>query len=303
MRLLVLLALVIVGALGGGILMAGLALMSGQSVSDMLKGSDSNMSDWMVRITLLLNHLTMFIIPAILWAFIYYNKKWMKALDLVPGSKWSFIGMGILLLIVAYPIVAISAEMNASLHLPDWMHDMEGQTEVIMKKILHMDSIGSLLMNVLIIGIIPGIGEELIFRGIIQKSLYKYVANPYVAILLASILFSALHFQFEGFLPRVILGMILGLIYFWSGSLWPNIAAHAFNNGIQVVMTYFNPKMIDSSPEDMHVEWYVLLGSLALSFLVGIWFYNKKKEQDTPTPSIATIEMDGFKTNETDHDE
>lgn len=141
-----------------------------------------------------------------------------------------------------------------------------------------MNSIGALLMNILVIGIVPGIGEELVFRGIIQKEFQSYLKNPYIAIIISSIIFSALHLQFEGFLPRFILGMVLGLLYYWTGNLWVNIAVHAFNNGLQVLLTYFNPAMADQDLESaVPVRWYVLIISLVFTIALGYWFVQQHR--------------------------
>lgn len=248
----------------------------------------------LTRLILLINHLTMFILPALAWGYIHYKRDLYKGLDLKLNFKWLNIIMGIVFLLVAYPIVAKSYEINKLWDLPSWMSNAEAQTAELLKKLLTMNSLGSLLLNLLVIAIIPGIGEELIFRGIIQKELNKYFKNPYVAIIIASIIFSAFHFQFQGFLPRMFLGLILGLIYFWTGSLWVPIIVHAFNNGMQVVMTYFDPTMATEDLEStISVEWYYLLASIIFSIALGYWFMKQKsgkmddKNSDTITENLV----------------
>ena len=289
MRLFVLFVLIMTGLFLGFVLMVGMAIVSGANLSDLIsEGALKFDSTMMIRLMLLINHVTMFMLPAIAWSVIYYKKAWLSGLDLNRSFNWRYLVGGIGFLIVAYPIVSKSYEFNQSLDLPSWMSSMESQTEEMLKKILTMETPLALLVNLIVIAIIPGMGEELIFRGILQKELYKTISNPYVAIVIASLLFSALHFQFEGFLPRFFLGLILGLIYYWTGSLWMSICVHAFNNGIQVLLTYLNPEMMDQDFEStIPIKWYALLGSIILTGIVGYWFYVQKRDTDRLSIDLA----------------
>jgi uncharacterized protein len=274
MRLVVLLALILAGALLGSILLAVLLISNGSTMADLMNNNAlSSAGPMLTRVILILNHAPMFLIPSIVWAMIYYKKQWTSYLNLRFRPTWIYVLAGIAFLMVAYPLVAKTSEWNQSVDLPGWMESMENQTAEILKKILTMNTVGALLMNILVIAIIPGIGEEFVFRGIIQKEFQSYLKNPYVAIIISSIIFSALHLQFEGFLPRFVLGMILGLLYYWTGNIWVNIAVHAFNNGLQVLLTYFYPSMADQDLESaVPVKWYVLIVSLGFTIALGYWF-------------------------------
>ena len=103
-----------------------------------------------------------------------------------------------------------------SIPLAGWMKTAEDSTAEIMKEVLTMETPLIFIVNLLLIAITPAIGEELLFRGVIQGGLQKKLSNPHVAILIASILFSAFHMQFEGFLPRMVLGMVLGYSFYLS---------------------------------------------------------------------------------------
>lgn len=290
MRLFILFILICVGIMVGFIPMIILSLTSGHGLMGLLNPEvlmgDNTM---LTRLILLINHLSMFILPALAWGFIHYKRDLIRGLDLKLKFSWLYVIAGIAFLLIAYPIVAKSYEINKLWELPDWMSKAEDQTAELLKKLLTMNSIGSLLLNLIVIAIVPGIGEELIFRGIIQKELGSYFKSPYVAIILASVIFSAFHFQFEGFLPRMFLGLILGLLYYWTGSLWVPIIVHAFNNGMQVVMTYFNPAMATEDLESsISVEWYYLLGSLILTTALAYWFI-KQKAKKTENETSAAI--------------
>jgi membrane protease YdiL (CAAX protease family) len=293
MRLVVLLALIISGTILGSVIFAGVMLASGASLGDLMKNGGMPDGDPMlIRFLLMINHATMFLLPAVIWTMIYYKKQWLTYLQAHFNTRWLYVIAGIAFLMVAYPLVAKSSEWNQAFNLPSWMNDMENQTADLLKKILTMNTIGALVVNLIVIAIIPGIGEELIFRGIIQKELQSYLKNPYLAIVCAATIFSALHLQFAGFLPRFMLGMILGLIYYWTGNLWISIAVHTFNNGLQVMLTYMDPTMADQDLESaVPVKWYALAGSLILTFLIGYWFVEQFKSNQlkaiSPAPAVT----------------
>ena len=103
-------------------------------------------------------------------------------------------------------------------------------------------TIGSLIMSVLIIGLLTGLGEELFFRGTLQNIFRTRPMNPHSAIWITAIIFSALHFQFYGFIPRVLLGAFFGYLILWSGSIWLPIFAHALNNSLVVITSWISSR-------------------------------------------------------------
>ncbi|HUC81788.1 MAG TPA: CPBP family intramembrane glutamic endopeptidase, partial [Flavisolibacter sp.] len=115
-----------------------------------------------------------------------------------------------------------------------------------------------------------GIGEELFFRGILQRLLIKSTRNAWVGILLTAIIFSGFHMQFYGFLPRLFLGALLGAIYWYSGSLWVAILVHFLYDAVGVTLIHYNPQMLQNANETIiKGEWQLLMGamiSLALTF-------------------------------------
>ena len=116
------------------------------------------------------------------------------------------------------------------------------------------------------------IPEELFFRGALQRIIIHLTKQPFIGIVITGILFSALHFQFEGFLPRMLLGMILGFFYWYSGSIWTNIAAHFVNNAVQVLAVSYMPKFVNKNPETP------LLAAMASAVAVWaiLWFYQRE---------------------------
>jgi uncharacterized protein len=132
----------------------------------------------------------------------------------------------------------------------------------------------------IVIGVLPAIGEEIVFRGIIQNQLFRATHNKHVAIWIAAILFSAIHFQFFGFVPRMLLGALFGYLYYWSGNLWMSVIAHFANNGFSVLAMYFYQKgAIGFDVEDTEsVPAHFVIFSALLT--AGLLFYFYKYYQN-----------------------
>lgn len=272
-RLVLLIGLVLAGLLLTTIVSAVLMLGSGFSIPDimdMAQTGSMGLSAGLTRAMLASQHLCFFILPAVAFAFIVYRAEFLSGLDLQKNPGAILSGLGIVFLIAAYPIVNLSFIVNEAIPLPEWALQFENQAEDTLKSILTMDTPMILLINILIIGVLPGIGEELIFRGILQKQIGLMLKSPVLAIWIAAFIFSAIHLQFEGFLPRMVLGAILGYLYHWTGNLWVPIIAHAFNNGVQVIMIYVTG--IDLSTLDQQsseqLQWWMVPLSLAVMYVI-----------------------------------
>ena len=105
-----------------------------------------------------------------------------------------------------------------------------------------MDGIGDLVVNLIIVALLAAVGEELLFRGSMQNIFLEWTKNKHAAVWITAVLFSALHAQFYGFLPRMLLGVVLGYLYIWSGSLWLSMLFHFLNNGLAVLFSYLIAK-------------------------------------------------------------
>lgn len=148
-------------------------------------------------------------------------------------------------MIVMTPALNLIVSWNESIHLPEfmsgveeWMRANENSAMEATKKILSMNTFGSLIVTVLMVGVMTGIGEELTFRGVMQKLITEKSSNYHIAIWVTAIIFSAIHFQFFGFFPRMLLGAFFGYLLVWSGSMWLPIFAHFLNNSMAVVAAY-----------------------------------------------------------------
>lgn len=230
------------------------------------------------RTTLLVQHLTMFVLPALTTGFIVYKLGWMQGLSLDKTPLLRNIGMGALMIFAAFPLVQFTFWLNKQLPLPEWALDMENSTQELIMQMLKTDTSLELFYNILIIAIIPAIGEELIFRGFIQKSISKITQNPHVAVWVAAIIFSGFHLQFEGFIPRMLLGGLLGYLLVWTNNLWVPIIAHFTNNAFQVVAQYlYSEEMSSIDLEQMDQVNYPLTAiSVVAVGYIGYWFWKQR---------------------------
>ncbi len=173
------------------------------------------------------------------------------------STTWTGFGLMLLILLAIEPIVAYSGIVNQAIQFPDfltgieeWMKNMETKAMDLTEAFLNVKTLSGLGINLFMVSILPAIGEELFFRGVIQKILGKWFKNIHWAIVVTSILFSALHMQFYGFFPRFILGMLFGYLYHWSGNLWYPILAHMIHNTVPVVAYYLYATDITGTPVD-----------------------------------------------------
>jgi len=168
------------------------------------------------------------------------------------------------------------------LPMADWMRDMEQNAADMLSEILSMDSTGDFILTLIMVAVLPAIGEELVFRGIFQKQFTEWTKSPLISIWMAAFVFSAIHFQFEGFLPRLILGAILGHLYYWTKTLWVPIIIHFINNGVQVGVLYFSG--IDLSEIDNQasekIEWWVVILSTGVLFAASHLLIKMVKKDD-----------------------
>lgn len=164
------------------------------------------------------------------------------------GLKRSFSGAWILLTVAA--MAAAVPALNEIIHLNESIRfspavdalfsQWEEQAQTMTDVMLSTDSVGGLIAGILIIGILTGFGEEIFFRGALQPMLVGKGVSASGAVWIAAIVFSIMHFQPYGFIPRVLLGAFFGYLYLWSGSIWLPATAHALNNSMVVLMTWLS---------------------------------------------------------------
>ena len=214
-------------------------------------GDMNDMSN--VKVMQLIQSFGLFVIPPFVMASLWSNNAF-EFLRLKSTLRWSTVLYVVAFMLVAIPFINMLSWLNQQIVLPaslseieKMMQSSEVQIAEITEKMLNVSTLGALLFNVFLVAVVPALGEELFFRGTIQRLLSDWKGALF-AIWITAFVFSAIHMQFYGFLPRMLLGAFLGYLLLWSGSLWLPIIAHFVNNSVAVVFYYlkFNGvKVID----------------------------------------------------------
>lgn len=232
-----------------------------------------------------ISHVCTFLLPALVYWRLFEHRPFAdfqaRQLNQVTG-----LGLVVLLVIAFMPLNGLIIEWNQHLKLPEtlapveqWMRQKEDELSELTKYLTNFNTTGQLIIALLVIAVLPGIGEETLFRGVLQRNLIRWTGNIHLGIWLAAAIFSAIHVQFYGFLPRMLLGALFGYLYIWSGNLWVSILAHFLNNGFTVLMVYLYQKKITSmNVED--TDSVPILGAL-VSFVLsfGLLYYFRQLNQ------------------------
>jgi uncharacterized protein len=232
-----------------------------------------------------------FIVPALLFALLTSPQK-MGYLKLNQSPPLVLVLATLLLVFAMMPLINYLGELNSRMQLPacmagieEWMKNSEEELKKLTEAFLMMNGVGDLFINLFIVALLAAVGEEFFFRGSLQNILAEWMGNPHIAIIATSVLFSALHMQFLGFVPRMVLGVVLGYLYAWSRSLWVPILFHFMHNGAAVLIAYcIHTGSMDKEVETIgtnHSARYYVISCLILS--AGLLYFIYKKRVISPT--------------------
>lgn len=233
-----------------------------------------------IRGLLLIQFLGLFLIPSVLFAY-FSDPKPTQYLGLKQPQKHIYWILAVVAMFVAIPAVeyigALNQKMNFGSQTQQWMKGMEEEAAKQIQFMLSKHTVGELLTNLVFISVFAGVGEEIFFRGILQRMFIRAFKNPWMGIVFTAAIFSAFHFQFFGFFPRLALGIVLGAIYWYSGSLWTAIIAHFVYDGSIIVLAYFNPAMVKNPDDSMiNPNMLVPMAIVSLALTVGVILFMKK---------------------------
>ena len=260
----------------------------------------SNLSDPFVvdanRLLLLFQHLGFFIVPSLV--FLYVSTQDPKSFILLNRKfklRNLIIVVGILLFIM--PLVNLLISWNEAMHLPEFlsgveanMRTMEDTAARLTEALVNMETPMDLFYMTLLVALLPAIGEELMFRGIIQRLFAQQFHSYHAGIWISAFLFSAMHFQFFGFFPRMLLGAVLGYLLVYSGNIIYPMIGHFINNFSSLGIAYLiQHNMISENIDTIGAnnEWLYILPSLVIS---GFLFYLLWRKRD-PGLDLWYIEL------------
>jgi membrane protease YdiL (CAAX protease family) len=227
-----------------------------------------------------LQHISIFLIPSLCVAYLMTGRasNYLK-LDKVPSFA-SIIPVAFLAIFLI-PFISDLGIWNSRLVLPDWLGGLEewmsikeAEAAKLTGWLIYSGTTGGLLINILIIAVIPAIGEEFLFRGLFQDIFTGLFRSPHLGIIFTAILFGVFHMQFYGLVPRIVLGLVYGYLFFWSGTIWLPVLAHFINNLLPVIIAHFvgweniNSNFRDYINTDNYSTFMPLAFSLILLFVI-----------------------------------
>ncbi len=219
----------------------------------------SNLSDYsdpkvvaMLKFLQIVNQIGTLILPAIIFALLVDHSPF-SYLHSEKTPKWKHVLIATALIFIAMPFINWMVEWNQGMRFPSWlsgveawMKSSEANAEKITEAFLISSSATGLMINMLMIAVLPAIGEEFMFRGILTRLFGRWLNNSHAGVWLAAFLFSAIHLQFYGFVPRLFLGVAFGYLFVWTGNIWVPVTAHFINNASSVIVEYMANKGVIS---------------------------------------------------------
>ena len=269
----------IIGLLGT-VLLSNITGMSLETMSDNSKWDyNSGALLTVIRGMQLIQFVSLFLIPTLLCAR-FFSMDSKDYLGLKNPSNKGFYLVAVAILLTALPFVNFIGELNRNVQFPadiaKWMKEQEADAAKSIKALLSKHTINDLLLNIFFIAGLAAVGEELLFRGIAQRLLIKLFKSPWAGIVVSAFIFSAMHVQFYGFLPRFILGILLGAIYWYSGSLWTAIIAHFVYDALLILLVYFNPASLnDENTLNLSNIAVAATASFGVVFFLLMWMKMK----------------------------
>jgi membrane protease YdiL (CAAX protease family) len=263
-----------------GILIFGFDL---SAMSDDILFNPGNTDIVFFRFLMISEQICFFVIPGIYLLSQYKSTEGnLKSYFSIPLAREA--GLVILLVFCLVPVNGFAGELNSEMHFPEWlsgiekwMIDRENEADGLFEIISAADTFQVMLLNLFIISVLPALGEEMIFRGIFQRIFQRLFRNDHIGIWVIAFIFSAIHLQFFGFVPRFILGLVFGYLYYWSGTLWLPVLAHFVNNAIPTIGVYWQgwDKMSAQSDTALWVQLLILPAPIVIIVMIMLYFRQK----------------------------
>ncbi len=256
----------------------GLCILAGKDLLVLLEqlSSESPRFDrQLVRFVNGINHAFTFLLPGLAVTAFAYGSRWKEGLRLAHPASFRVLLLGMVFILVAFPFAQWLYQINQALPLPHWLTRMDESAEDMILALLRMQVPSELLVNLLVIALLPALGEELIFRGVLQQQLQRLSDNPHLAVWTAAVIFSLFHLQFQGCRAGLALGALLGYRVWCTASLCVPMLAHLANSAVQVLAQYaWKDETVallqpQAGEEAMHGGW----GLLSLFLILGMAYF------------------------------
>ncbi len=284
--------LILLGLVGTGMIVGSLlSLAIGANIFDvpMLRVPEAMNKPENAHISRILNTgatFLAFMLPAIFYAKII-GKKPFSYFGFNLNIKGRQIGLVVLITFAGMIFSGALGLLNQEIPLPESLlkkaKEMEQAYKDVMLNMAYMRNVTDYIMAVIVMALAPAVFEEILFRGAVQQLFVQWTKNAWYGIIITSILFSAIHFSYFGFLPRIALGVTLGLIFYLTNNLWLSILQHFLHNAFIVTQLYFaqaKGKSIEKTMDEAMPLWWGLIGLVLLILL----FKQLYQFRQTPVP-------------------
>jgi membrane protease YdiL (CAAX protease family) len=241
----------------------------------------------------LFQSIALFVVPSFILGKIFAGNsiEYLK-LDKAPDkTRWA---LASIIILTAIPVINWIAELNSMIKLPDFMSGIQQYIDTTSKAyqtamdaFMNISNLKGLAINLLVVALVPAIGEELLFRGILQRIFINWTRNIHWGIVIAAFIFSAFHFEFYGFFSRWLLGIMFGYMLVWTGSLWVPILAHFINNALAVIIYYLihvkvlSEKMADVGANRESMYYTIICGIVSAHCMYVLYQKSRKVEEST----------------------
>ena len=229
------LAFVLLGTFVAQVALVAWLFALGYGLAEVQRGMPLDLAPWQMLVSLALIQVLSYLLPGLVAARALFGAGWARAVRLAPAPGLVKAVIGVLIFAACLPFVGYLAQLNASLDIGAWAVEIEGDVAAVLSGIITETTPAQFALVLVAVAILPAVGEELVFRGLLQPGFIRMTGSAHFGIWLTAAFFGLVHLQFAGILPRVFLGAVLGFLVYRSDRLWLPILAHALFNGSQAV--------------------------------------------------------------------
>lgn len=266
-RIWVTFAFVMAGTIVAQLAVVVVLLLNGHSIEDLSKGLPSlGLTAGVLSAVIGVSQLLSYLVPGVLSAKVLYPSSWLKELTLDKFPAAPKLIIGIIAFVLTLGFTGALAAMNAAIDLPEWASSIEGDIAVVLDTLITSSSWPTFALVLVIIAMLPALGEEIIFRGLIQPAVIRSTGSSHFGVWVTALMFGLVHMQFAGVLPRVFLGAVLGFLAYYSQRLWIPIVVHFLFNGLQALAVRLSWMNVEQAAEATEkVETWQVLATMALA--------------------------------------
>lgn len=269
--------------------------MTGRGIKEMETSLTDPASGNAFRVIQAISAIVGFFFPAVLTASLL-NRKPMKLIGFYGKINWKQVSLVFIIMLTALFVSGFLSYVNEMIPVTESLKlkfdKMEEDYNRQVEAIIGLNNAGEYILALIIMAFLPALCEETLFRGGLQNFLTRATKMPWLSIIIVSLLFSLAHFSFYGFLSRLFLGAILGLLYHYSGKIWLNILGHFFNNAIAVTVLYIYKSQGKPLQEAINEKTSTFWGILALPVVIALIVLFKKITASKEEPPFAFEEKE-----------